>query len=118
MNELPFLDLTKLKQNLSNDQDVFTEIAKAMCDDITQRGARLQQAAQSRDVATIKQETHAFKGGLGSVTAVTAASLAADLERMATTAQWNDFDIRLTLFYGELEKIFDAFEQELMRLNT
>lgn len=118
MNGLPTLDLSKLKQTLGNDQDVFMEIAKAMCDDITQRGARLHQAAQIRDIAVIKQEAHAFKGGLGSVAAVTAASFAADLERMATTAQWNDFDIKLTLFYGELEKIFDAFEQELMRLNA
>ena len=118
MNEFPFLDLAKLKQNLSNDQDVFMEIAKAMCDDITQRGARLQRAAQSRDVATIKQETHAFKGGLGSVTAATAASLAADLERMAMAAQWGDFDAKLILFDDQLKKVFDAFQQELTRLNT
>lgn len=118
MSELSFLDLAKLKQNLSNDQDVFTEVAKAMCDDITQRGARLQQAAQSRDVAIIKQETHAFKGGLGSVTAATSASLAADLERLAMTAQWTEFDAKLILFNGQLKKVFDAFEQELTKLNA
>ncbi|MEN9587674.1 MAG: hypothetical protein RIT15_1249, partial [Pseudomonadota bacterium] len=48
----------------------------------------------------------------------TAASLAADLERMAMAAQWGDFDAKLILFDDQLKKVFDAFQKELTRLNT
>ena len=110
------LNIPKLKENLHNDQDIFVEIAKAMCDDIVQRGARLNRAVQSRDASVARQEAHAFRGGLGSVTATTAAGLAAELEHMAIASEWGGFDTKLALFNTELKRVSKEFEDELVKL--
>jgi HPt (histidine-containing phosphotransfer) domain-containing protein len=113
--ELP-LDISKLKIFLWGEQDIFIQIAQAMRDDIDVRGARLHQAYLAGDAVTVKQEAHALKGGLASVTALTAAGLAADLERMATADQWNGFDVKLTLFNAELKRVDKQLQQELAML--
>jgi len=114
-DKLP-LDILKLKKSLWNEQDVFIEIARAMRDDIAERGARLHQAYLARDALKAKQEAHALRGGLVSVTAVVAAGIAADLEQLALAAQWEGFDIKLALFQAETKRVDEQLQQELATL--
>lgn len=110
------LDIQKLKKSLWDDQDMFIEIAHAMRQDIATRGGRLSQAYLERDALVAKHEAHALRGGLASVTAIGAAGLAADLEKMALTAQWEEFHGKLEIFELEIHRIDMQLEQELKNL--
>jgi len=117
MENPPIIDLPLLKLRLLGDQALLREVAQIMCEDIEQRGFNLRQALQSGDMVLAKNEAHALKGGLGSVTAMRAADAASDLVRLAVENNWSTFAEKLVFFESEVEQVMHILKRDVIGIS-
>ncbi len=99
------LDADKLLVRLGGDRTAVAEIAVAMRADLKVRMRQIDTAFVARDATVAREQAHALKGALSSITADRAAMLAKGLEVAARQGAWTLFERTLPLFRAEIGRL-------------
>lgn len=99
------LDADKLLVRLGGDRAAVAEIAIAMRSDLKVRMRLIDTASAARDATVAREQAHALKGALSSITADRAAMLAKGLEVAARQGAWTLFERTLPLFRSEIGRL-------------
>lgn len=96
------MNVAELLERLDNDRELLEELVSLFCSEFPGRVKLLREALRRGDLPEVTNLSHGLKGMLSNLSIATAASRAAELERMARAGET-----------GQLHEALRAFEQEV-----
>jgi signal transduction histidine kinase/DNA-binding response OmpR family regulator len=101
----PVIDRKKLLESFGNDEDLLREVIEVFVGEYPSLLAAVDQAVVSHDREQLRQAVHKLKGAIAPFSRQGAYPIGCQIEKTATTAEWE-----------ELERLLGQFKSQLARL--
>lgn len=110
-NEKPIVDLPSLKDRLEGDRELFLELTNMFFEDYEGNILTLNNGLATNNADLICKTAHSLKGALANLSALRAAEMALELEKMGRRGELQGAGESLELFKQEIESFRDFVKQ-------
>ena len=104
------VDVAQLLDRIDDDRSLLAELVSVFRREYPQNLEAIRAAIGTQDAGELERAAHTLKGALGNLSAIRAATLAADLERMGRSLNLSNAQATLDRLAGELPTVTRALE--------